>query len=219
MVSDSWQMNTQDSVGGTLLEVSFLKRKSLIFLLPSPLACELVLVREVMYPPAQLLHWSSQILWASLGSMWWLLLLSSLFQCLVSDSASVCCWKRMCPEQINLNFDELPFCRVLSTNLSSPCQCPCSPLSWGDPVRHQFFYSFAASEILKLCLLVLCFFIGILVILSTWLTLQLLKLHLTFLGINVYVLKAVIWALIVFWSLSGRQRGVVVLRSHFFCAE
>lgn len=42
-------MKTQDSGGCTLLEVSFAERKKPDFLLPSPLACELVLLREDMY--------------------------------------------------------------------------------------------------------------------------------------------------------------------------
>lgn len=55
--------------------------------------------------------------------------------------------------------------------ISSLCVYALASLSWGDPVRCQFFCSFAASEILKLCLLVVCFLIGILVFLSSWLTL------------------------------------------------
>lgn len=47
------------------------------------------------------------------------------------------------------------FAESYTTNLHTHAL---SPLSWCDPVRHQFLYSFAASEILRLCLLVVCFF-------------------------------------------------------------
>ena len=212
-------MKTQNSVGCALLEVSFLKKKKPDFLLPSPLAWELVLVREVMYLPAQLLHAETLrfcgCLWGT-PSDCYCFLLSAVFRSLWFLIALLCVARRACVQN-RWTWGVSHFAESRA-EISSLHVHALAPLSWGDPVRHQFFCSFAASEILTLCLLVVCFLIGILVFLCSWLTLQLLKLLLTLLGINVYVLKA-ISALIVFWSLSGRQRGEDVLPSCFYCAE
>lgn len=109
--------------------------------------------------------WKLQVLWVSLESSWWLLLLSAAIRILGCLVASVCCWRSLCPGQMNLNFYELLVFGVLF----STCVCPCfSLLGWST--RASILLQFAASEMLKRrCL------IGILVFHSSWLTLQLLK--------------------------------------------
>lgn len=186
-------MKTQNSVGCNLLEVSFLKKEKPDFLLPSPLVWVLVLVREVMYLPVQLRHtetfWFCGYLWGPPGDCY-CFLLSTVFRSLRFLIAILCVAGRDRVQNrwtwilMNSHFAE-SYAQISSLHI-----CALGPLSWGDPVQHQFFDSFAASEILKLCLLVVCFLIGILVFLSSWWTLQLLKLLLTWLGINVYVLNA-----------------------------
>lgn len=113
-----------------------LKKKKPDFLLPSPLVWVLVLVREVMYLPAQLLHAETLrfrgYLWEAPGALL-LSVVNCVSESLVSDSAPVCCCKRMCSEQMNLR--SLPFRRVQRTNLFSLRVCPCFAfLGWPSKV-------------------------------------------------------------------------------------
>lgn len=85
-----------------------------------------------------------------------------------------------------MNLKSLPFCSYTHKSL---CMYALAPSSWGGLVRHQLFYSFAAPQVIETWPFSPVLFDSHFS-LPSWLTLQLLKLLLVLLGVNVYVLKA-----------------------------
>lgn len=67
MASVSWQMKTQDSVGCTLLEISFLKRKSPIFCSPALWLVSWFWWGKSCTYSSTASHWSSWIVWGISG--------------------------------------------------------------------------------------------------------------------------------------------------------
>lgn len=149
------------------LRSHFLKKESLIFVF-QPFSRE-VGFGEGSHVSTSLTAscWILKVLWVSLENTCWLLLLPSIFWVSgywesFSVSGRECVQVRWTWILMNFNFA-----------VSSTCMCPCfSFLGWSSVA--SILLQFAAFEMLKL--LVVFFLIGILVFLSSWLTLQLLKL-------------------------------------------